>query len=272
MRNVAESGGLGERGGLPGEVELSCLEGLSERLEVFPPEHHGERPHREEKPALGGDPLPLGTECPAANHTVHMQMLTEILAPGVKHHRDPDLAPEPLGISTEGLQGLRGRLKQEVVDHLWISLGERVDLVGQGEDQMEIGHRQELCTACLDPTLLGQRLALRAMAVAAGVVTGDLRPTAITRLQMAPEGRRTAVLDGLHHAALLRAESMRTAIGLAVFSKDLRELQPPRPRAWGAGTRTRLRRRSFEATSRDRAAKPCFPSGVAPSGNSASWS
>ena len=41
---------------------------------------------------------------------------------------------------------------------------------------------------------------------------------------MAPEGRRTAVLDGLHHATLLRAESMRTAIGLAMFSKDLREL------------------------------------------------
>ena len=159
-----------------------------------------------------------------------MQMLAEVLAPGVEHHRDPDLAPEPLGISTEGLQGVRGRLKQEVVDHLRISLGERVDRMGQGEDQMEIGHRQELGRACLDPALLGQRLAFRAVAVAAGVITGDLRPTAITGLQMAAEGRRTAVLDGLHHATLLRAESMRTAIGLAMFSKDLRELQPPRPR------------------------------------------
>ena len=39
---------LGERGGLPGEVELSCLEGLLERREVFPPKHHRESPHREE--------------------------------------------------------------------------------------------------------------------------------------------------------------------------------------------------------------------------------
>jgi hypothetical protein len=61
-------------------------------------------------------------------------------------------------------------------------------------------------------------------------VTGDLRPTAITGLQMAPEGRRTAVLDGLHHAALWRADPMRTAIGLAVFAEDVRELQPPCPR------------------------------------------
>ena len=159
-----------------------------------------------------------------------MQMLSEILAPGVEHHRDPDLASEPLAISTEGLQGLRGRLKQEVIDHLGVSLGERVDLVGEGEDQMEIGHRQELCTACLDPALLGQRLAFWAVAIAAGVITGDLPPTAITGLQMAPEGRRTAVLDGLHHAALWRAEPMRTAMGLAVFAEDVRELQPPRPR------------------------------------------
>jgi hypothetical protein len=69
-------------------------------------------------------------------------MLTEVLAPDVEHHSDPDLAPEPLGIPTEGLQDLRGRLKEEVVNHFWISLGERVDLMGQGEDQMEVGHRQ----------------------------------------------------------------------------------------------------------------------------------
>ena len=131
-----------------------------------------------------------------------MQMLAEVLAPGVEHHRGPDLAPEPLGISTEGLQGLRGRLKQEVIDHPWVSLGKRVDLVGEGEDQMEIGHRQELCTAGLDPALLRQRLALRAMAVAAGVVTRHFCAAVITHFQMAPKGRRTAVLDGLHHAAL----------------------------------------------------------------------
>ena len=46
---------------------------------------------------------------------------------------------------------------------------------------------------------------------------------------MAAEGRRTAVLDGLHHATLLRAESMRTAIGLAMFSKDLRDFNRPAP-------------------------------------------
>jgi hypothetical protein len=161
-----------------------------------------------------------------------MQMLTEILAPGVEHHRDPDLAPEPLGIPTEGLQGLRGRLKQEGIDYLRISLGERVDLMGQGEDQMEIGHRQELGRARLDPALLGQRLALRAVAVAAGVITRHFCAAVITHFQMATEGRRTAVLDGLHHAVLLAAERMGAPVRLPVFPEDLRQLHPPHP---GAG-------------------------------------
>ena len=121
---------------------------------------------------------------------------------------------------------------------------------------MEVGHRQELGRARLDPALLRQRLAFWAMAVAAGVVTGDLRPTAITGLQMATEGRRTAVLDGLHHAALWRADPMRTAIGLAVFAEDVRELQPPRPTlgvrglAHGSGAGLLRQRQEIERRSR----------------------
>ena len=85
----------------------------------------------------------------------------------------PISPPEPLGIPTEALYDLRGRLKQEA---LWVSLGERVDLMGQGEDQMEVGHRQELCAAGLEPALLRQCLALRAVAVAAGMVTATSAP------------------------------------------------------------------------------------------------
>ena len=44
-----EGRSIGERGSLPGEVELACLEGLSERFEVLPPEDDRERPHREEE-------------------------------------------------------------------------------------------------------------------------------------------------------------------------------------------------------------------------------
>jgi hypothetical protein len=115
-----------QRRGLPGEVELSRLEGLSERFEIFFSEDDRERPHREEEAALRSDPLSLGTECAARHETMDVQMLTEILPPGMEHHRVPDLASEPFAISTERLQGIRGCLEQEPVEHAWISLGERM--------------------------------------------------------------------------------------------------------------------------------------------------
>jgi hypothetical protein len=94
------------------------------------------------------------------------------------------------------------------------------------------------------------------MAVAAGVVTRHFCAAVITHFQMAPEGRRTAVLDGLHHAALWRADPMRTAIGLAVLAEDVRELQPPRPRlgvrgpAHGSGAGLLRQRQEIERRGR----------------------
>jgi hypothetical protein len=73
---------------------------------------------------------------------------------------------------------------------------------------------------------------------------------------MAPEGRRTAVLDGLHHAALLRADPIGLAIGLVVFAEDVRELQPPRPRlgvgglAHGSGAGLLRQRQEIERRGR----------------------
>ncbi len=41
-----------------------------------------------------------------------MQVLVEVLAPGVEHHGAPDLAPEPFGIPAKGLERLGGGLEQ----------------------------------------------------------------------------------------------------------------------------------------------------------------
>ncbi len=84
------------------------------------------------------------------------------------------------------------------------------------------------------------------------------------RFQMGPEDRRPAVLDGLHHAALLRADLMGLAIGLAVFAEDVRELQPPRPRLGVGGLA------HGSGASLLRPAGPCFPSGVAHRGGDVS--
>ena len=48
------------------------------------------------------------------------------------------------GIAGEGGEGVRDGVEEEGVEHSRIALGERVQGVGQGEDQMEVLHGQQL--------------------------------------------------------------------------------------------------------------------------------
>lgn len=67
---------------------------------------------------------------------------------------------------------------------------------------MIIAGRQQLALARLDPTFLGESLALRAMAVPAGVVVVDQAAAGITGLDVATYGYSAADLDIRHDLGL----------------------------------------------------------------------
>jgi hypothetical protein len=58
--------------------------------------------------------------------------------------------------------------------------------VRQGEDHMEVLHRQEVRRARLEPPLFGERLALGAVPVPARVVGNPERPALVAGLRMPP--------------------------------------------------------------------------------------
>src|SRR5205807_10290493 len=91
-----------------------------------------------------------------------------------------------------------------------------------------------LCLSPFQPCLRRPPLALRAMAVAAGVV-GDARKGAVlASLDMTAERRRAAHLDSAHDAPLRQADMPGIGVApcLAVAAEDIRHLQ----------NRTQLRR------------------------------
>ena len=73
-----------------------------------------------------------------------MDVLREILPPGVEHHGDAEFAPEPPGIASELEEGLRGGVEQQAVDERGIALGDRIELVRQGEHDMPVGDVEEV--------------------------------------------------------------------------------------------------------------------------------
>jgi hypothetical protein len=89
-------------------------------------------------------------------------------------------------------------LEQQVVNHRLVLERQAGDGLGQGEDNVEIDDRQELLLAGTDPAGAGQRLALGAMAVAAGVVGGALEAAVgiVTPLEMAAQSRGATQRQG----------------------------------------------------------------------------
>ena len=70
-----------------------------------------------------------------------MEVLRESLAPRVKDRGDADRAAEVPRIAPEGEQRVRGRAKEQRVDHARIALRERIEIVRQREDDVEVRNR-----------------------------------------------------------------------------------------------------------------------------------
>jgi hypothetical protein len=87
--------------------------------------------------------------------------------------------------------------------------------VRKREHHVEVLQGQQLGAASLEPTLAGERGALGAVAVAAGVIDRAFGLAAIAALEMSPESRRSARLDRVDHAPLLHrcTSSDRSCVG-----------------------------------------------------------
>jgi hypothetical protein len=81
-------------------------------------------------------------------------------------------------------KGLGDGLKQNRKDRLPVTEGNRIQLMRQSKDIVEIRHGQKLGLSVFDPPCLCQALALRAMPVAAGVVCMLLEAARVALLYM----------------------------------------------------------------------------------------
>ena len=152
----------------------------------------------------------------------------QVLAPGVEHGEETDLGAEMPRVCGDGTERLGGAPEQDGVDRLLVLEGDLGERRRQREHDVEIRNRQELCLPGRQP--LGTRLplALRAMAVATGVVGAADETTIGAGLDMAAERRRPAQLDGAHHPPFdtTQVTIMGATIRIAVATEDIRHFEP----------------------------------------------
>ena len=176
--------------------------GVAHGMEELPSEQPGECANGKEKAGPGREPLtPVERESAGGDQAMEMDVVAELLIPGVQDRGESQLSAQAvLRIGGKLLKRPGDRLKEETVDEPWIVPRERVDLVRQCEDGVEVGHGQQLRPPLLEPLSLGQDLTLGTVAVAAGVVSGALEVAAITPFQVPAQAGRPTDLDRVQDA------------------------------------------------------------------------
>ena len=90
---------------------------------------------------------------------------------------------------------------------------------------MEVGHRQEVCQTRSEPASSGQRLALRTVAIATGVVRDALVTARVTLVHMTAEHTGAADFDGPHYPVLLWRQRLDAAEVGPVPAEDVGQLE-----------------------------------------------
>ncbi len=98
-------------------------------------------------------------------------MQPEFAAPGVEDTVEPDLGSKTLWILPEFQQGLGGAFKQQVIHYPPVEPAQRVEDIRQCENAVVIGHRKQIVDPGRHPSVTGDIVSTRTMAVSAGVVS-----------------------------------------------------------------------------------------------------
>src|SRR6266404_6372604 len=118
----------------------------------------------------------------------------QVLAPAVQYGDEADLGAQVTRIDGDLAQGFGRRLEQDGIDPRLVLEGDFGDRRRHGEDDVEIGHRQQLGLPLNQPCGLRPPLAFRAMPVAARIVGDADQATLRATLDMTAERCRAASL------------------------------------------------------------------------------
>ena len=195
---------------------------------------------------MQGDPAPpVEGDAAAGDETVDMGVMGQRLPPRVQHRDQADCGAEPFGGQRH--ERLGGGAHEQAVDRLLVLEGDLGRGRRHGEDDVEVGNRQQLGLTSGEPLRARPSLTFPAMTIAAGVV-GDANGAAVVAaLDMAAERRRAAGRDRSDHAPLDAPEmsGVRSFVGIAVAAKDVGQFER-RPWRHPLFRRRHLKRQSIQ--------------------------
>ena len=200
------------RASAPKKRQPAGIEGGLQLLQEQPTEQARQHPHRQKEAGSTGDPTPaVRRQAAAGDETMDVRMVLQVLAPGVEHGDETDLGAEMPWIGGDRAQRLGRGPEQDGVDRCLVLERDFGDRGRQCEDDVEIGHRQQLGLALGQPLRRGPHPGISGNAGCGRNCRRCGRGRIPAALDMAAERRRPACLDGAHDAALDRGRGGRHA-------------------------------------------------------------
>lgn len=169
---------------------------LFELFAVFCPEKLRQRFNGKQKIAiyLAVFPLSAFTEASSRYNIVQVRMQTQLLSPSMQNRYDSHLYF--FGFA-KALKGFLSSFKQSVVHHFRLVYGQRINARRQGENHVEVWHRQKLGSSGLYPIFPFIALAFWTMSIAARIVTDTQIATTITSINMASQFCCSTFFNGI---------------------------------------------------------------------------
>ncbi len=158
----------------------------------------------------------------SGDDAMNVGMKQQFLRPTVQYAREADLGAEIFRVFCHVVQRLRDGGKEQTVGQPWIRAEERMEMIGDGEDDMMVFDGKQVLLLRSEPANLLKTLTLRTVPISTRVV-GDLpEPAAVTLVEVTAEVRGAATQDVSYHTRLLTVESRKL---IRTPTKDVGEFQ-----------------------------------------------
>jgi hypothetical protein len=197
-----------------------------EAVEKLSPEQFCQGADRHKEVVLCRNPTgAVWVESTCGDDDMKVDVGVELLIPCVKDRGEPRQHLQPGPTLSQLEQGLGGGLKEQVEQDALVSYDERVELVRQGQDHVEVTGGQKALASLGDPTEFLKGLTLGTMPISAGVEgQAPVAASAFTGFHVASEGGRSAVEDVAYDFSLLVADRMGLHVGSGMDTQDIAEL------------------------------------------------
>jgi hypothetical protein len=92
----------------------------------------------------------------------------------MQNGQEANFSSEEPGVGGNFEHGLSAGAEEQIVEQPWVTLTQRVQLMGQGEDDVEVRDAEQVLFASCQPTVTCLRLAFGTVAVATGIIGDSL--------------------------------------------------------------------------------------------------